>query len=345
MLGGDTVSGKTYAWFRRAKAEYDRCIRDNVPKDQWPKFFVLDTDDTCPKFMADGDEFDYLYYENGGNIYPYPAFSWEECAASAMKIHQTAKKGDFIVCDVINRVYEYACEAIAAHEGIDITNVLMRKKGFGAFNPDQWLKVRNLFDSIVNLWIYHNQANLILVTHIKEMLDVKDRERQELLLTFDVIGFKPEGAPKLPAKMDTIVFLWASHKIPRDDGGRRQGKAYSVRYLTVLKDRGIVGFQQIIYDMDFHLGLAEVRQMQREARVERARTGESPNLTGTEGQALLDEQVAIVAERAFDKTGLDGVETEDGESVNTTTGEIGFGTDFNSDDEPLATNPFDAGEA
>ena len=305
---------------------------DGALLDDAPKFYYIDTDDTCPAFLSDGCEFDYLYYENGGNVYPYPAFEWNGVALAVKDAYDRHKGGDFIVLDRVNDVYEYACTKIADMRGINITDTAVarqmgeRKQGFGAFTPDDWVNARRVFNSVADLILKHSDAHAIFTCAIKEIIPVAGRERQDVLLTFDNLGFKPDGAPRLPAMMETICFLWAARKMPKDERGKSTGANYTARYITLLKDRGVTG--DIVtenYDKDFHLGLQELRRKERERRAKLDENHVSPNVLGKNAAKLVKEKLEEISARAYDQTGVDEVDNTDTE-VQSTEGDMDAAT-------------------
>jgi len=261
LLLGDTVSGKSYAYMRLAAQEYQDAI-DHGRKSK--RFFVLDTDDTMPSFLNAGDEFDYLYCENGGNVYPYPAASWDELRDAYATIRAQAEPGDWIVFDLASRIYEMAQVLVARVKGIDLNDSTIQRaidgKGFGGFDASAWTLVTTTFESIVKDAILNTRANILCLQHITEIIDVAGREgKREQMTLFDAIGLKPQGAPRLAGLVDTIVMVWAIRQVNRGERGVRTS-AKTVRTLAVMKDRGRDLFIKAEYDRDVFIMLNELRR-------------------------------------------------------------------------------------
>jgi hypothetical protein len=295
MIAGDSVSGKSYAVARKARAAFEYAQQtDTTP----PKFFWHDTDDTLPTFLNPGDEFEDLLYSNGGNIYPYPAFNWDDAAAAYKAIHAQATGNDWIVIDVLNRLYDWAQLKVAQLYHIDIDDTFaqraLSKQGFGAFNADQWQLVVRIFESIINPAVFATHANLVVLSHLTEMSQTTQRpERRELMLLFDALGFKPRGAPKVPSMMDTVMILWAVRRVPRDENNRRIGSGETVRNITLLKDRGRDAREDLIYDRDAIDALFAFRKTKHE----------SHNVTDPKLAAeIMAHAEAVVASRSADLT-------------------------------------------
>jgi len=180
QLCGDANSGKTYAYLRLARKKLEDA-RTNGREPE--KFFVVDTDDTMPAFLNEGCEFSDLYYENGGNVYPYPAFSWDEAGATIGTICREAKEGDWVIVDVINRLYDQAQRRVAEQKGIVVTDAAFARglnhSGFGAFGADEWNLVTLIFNATVGRLLQNGNVNVIFVQHTTEV-QPHTRERRDI---------------------------------------------------------------------------------------------------------------------------------------------------------------------
>lgn len=295
LLGGDTVAGKSYAWLRRCKQDYDRTVNTGQ---RMPVWFVLDTDDSMPSALGEGEEFEQLYYEVGGPIKPYPAFNWDDSAAAVGTILKEAQRGDWIVVDLVNRLYDQAQGKIAKLRGKSLVNEKvdrsLRKQGFGAFNSDDWGMVTQIFDNVIDQLMYQTEANLIFVSHITDVVNAKNRaEKREVMVLFDQLGMKTRGAPKLPGMVDTIVVLWAVKKFIKDDRGKVLD-AKIVRYATTLKDRGREAYSEDIFGQDFFDVFYESRR--------RRNNPTTTVLDPDEAAALTQEARETIAAREADFT-------------------------------------------
>lgn len=240
MLLGDTVSGKTYAELKLAERKMNEAIAEEKPV---PKFYVIDTDDALSTMLGPGCEFEHLYFDNGGNVYPYTCFSYDEIREALGSIIKNEKplRHDWVCIDVINRVYERAQDLVASVRNKNLDDAAFQRmregKGFGAFEPNDWNLVNRAYNTIQNTLAFQMQANILLCCHIKPIIDVEGWERRENLALFDAIGMRPEGSSRAVGTMDTAIAIWAK-RIIRREGNRRVGQAQTVRYMWVAKDRG-----------------------------------------------------------------------------------------------------------
>jgi len=259
QLCGDANSGKTYAYLRLARKKLEDA-RTNGREPE--KFFVVDTDDTMPAFLNEGCEFSDLYYENGGNVYPYPAFSWDEAGATIGTICREAKEGDWVIVDVINRLYDQAQRRVAEQKGIVVTDAAFARglnhSGFGAFGADEWNLVTLIFNATVGRLLQNGNVNVIFVQHTTEV-QPHTRERREIFALFDQLGLKPKGAPTIAGAVATVVFLWVIRPVELNERGKRVS-AKTVRWFTVLKDRGKMTYASEVYDRDFYDNLQSIRR-------------------------------------------------------------------------------------
>lgn len=240
MLLGDTVSGKTYAELKLAERKRAEAITTDKPI---PKFYIIDTDDALSTMLGPDCEFEHLYFENGGNVYPYTAFTYDEIrdALGSIIKNEKPQRHDWVCVDVINRVYERAQDLVAQVRGKNLDDQAFQRmregKGFGAFEPNDWNLVNRAYFTFQNTLAFQMQANILLCCHIKPIIDVEGWERRENLALFDAIGMRPEGSARTVGTMDTAIAIWAK-RIIRREGSRRTGTASTVRYMWVAKDRG-----------------------------------------------------------------------------------------------------------
>lgn len=259
LLAGDTNAGKSYTYMRMAQLEFERAKAEGtVPAN----FYIIDTDNTTPTFLSPGFEFEQLYFGNGGNVFPYSSNDWETTAASFADIYGKAKVGDWIVFDVINRMYDQAQTLVAESMGISSVQQAAfdrasTKAGFGAFGTDGWMQVRRVHDAVMNKAVYQSPANLLCVSHVAETVD--SREKREVLFAFDSIGMKPAGSPRVPGMLNSIIMLWNELKITRGEKNRRTG-AEQLRHLTVVKDRGRTCNVDRVYEGDAWTEFLAIRQ-------------------------------------------------------------------------------------
>lgn len=233
LLAGDTNSGKTFAYYQIAQDHFER--------ETGVTFWVIDTDDTSPTFMAPGFSFEHLYFENGGNIKPFYAPDWQTIARIGNHIIQNIKPGDYIICDLASSAYSYAQEFVANLKGLNIDDEMVRRMGvvpgtrrlgFGAFDGDTWGLVSRTFEATMRPLINSPKANFIGLAHVTDMQTSAGRETREPILLFDQLGMKPSGVGKMVKMVNTCVVLWSVRPL-----NERKESGEIVRYMTVVKDR------------------------------------------------------------------------------------------------------------
>jgi hypothetical protein len=294
QIVGDSTSGKSYAWLRKCLAMF------HEKGAACPKWHVLDTEDGLPKMIGPGCEFEELAYTNGGPVYPYPCFDWEEFAGSVGEIIRTVHRDDWVVVDVVGRAYDYAQQRVAAARGLVLTDQAfaraMADKGFGAFEGKDWVAVNMIFDPVLQRLAYNN-FNIVFISHLADMTDIPGRQdKREIMLLFDQARIKPRGAPKVPGMVDTVVILYSFVPVVRNESKKRIIKP-TVRKFIVVKDRGAVTWRDEVYDRDFFDKLEDTR----------GTSGDNHNLAD-EGAARTAESQAksdLAGEEAEDDAGSD----------------------------------------
>lgn len=233
LLAGDTNSGKTYAYFAIAQDHFER--------ETGAKFWLIDTDDTAPTYLADGYSFSHLYFENGGNVYPFFAPDWQTVARAGNTIISQATAGDWIIVDLASSAYAYAQEMIANLKGLNLDDEVVRRMGvtpgtrrlgFGAFDGDTWGLVTRTYEATMRPLINNPRTNFIGLSHVTDMQTTAGRETREPILLFDQLGMKPSGIGKLAKMVNTIAVLWSVRPLDQE---KRSGEI--ARKMTVVKDR------------------------------------------------------------------------------------------------------------
>ena len=266
LVAGDANVGKGFAVLSIANDAFNDEANhsDGKYRDQAPKFYILDTDDGMSPMLEPGAEFEHLYFDNGGNVYPFVVRNWMDAAMAWHTIMEAGKKGDWIVVDPINRLYEFTQSAIADLKNIDIAQETvsrqLRNQGFGAFDGNTWNAVTRLFTTIFGDGAFEMKPHFLATCHIRDNVD--NRMKRDRLVMFDEVGFEPTVPPKVPGAMDTIVFLWAHRQIPRNPNGRRIDgvSAKTVRYLEAVKNRGLWIHERRVMDRDFYPLLLDMRK-------------------------------------------------------------------------------------
>jgi hypothetical protein len=262
LLMADPNAGKSYVYMRMAAIEYAKesnwADEGDTRKYTGPRFWVFDFDDTAPTFMEDGEEFDYLYFERGGNVYPFPCDDWEMTVMGFNYMRSYWRRGDYIVFDVINRLYEMSQELIAGVSGVNIDEQtvarIMRGRGFGAFEPNQWNAVARSFLSVYKR-CEDSPCHILALSHMTEI--VRARDKRTILSQFDQLGMRPQAPKQAIQDANTIIALWVMRDI--EDKRKANSSATTVRYMTVLKDRGKPCYYTKPYDFDMYEQLKRER--------------------------------------------------------------------------------------
>tara|TARA_Y100000310_G_scaffold253045_1_gene259835 strand:+ start:1037 stop:1894 length:858 start_codon:yes stop_codon:yes gene_type:complete len=209
-----------------------------------PNFYVIDTDDTCPTAIGPGEEFEYLSWENGGPIIPLPCEDWQETASQAKYALEEAKEGDWIIVDVMNRVYDFAQLEIGDRKDINIDDATVTRglngQGFGAFEGNVWNLVSRVHDSVFNRLMFSTPAHVLMLAHITDIV-VERGEKRERMVMFENVGVRPRGRGVVAEIAQTVVIIWTTQDVPMDGGKRKKRGSHQSktdRHIYVTKDRG-----------------------------------------------------------------------------------------------------------
>lgn len=261
QLCGDSNSGKTFAWM----SEMVRRFAERIQDPDAPPFrvYCIDTDNTMPVMLTEGGEFHGMYIDDGGPISVYPCDNWADVVGSTRTFIDKVKEDDFIIVDVANQAYDMCVAEVARVQGIDPQSETFRRiqnnQGFGAFDSNIWNAVTVLFDGWTRR-LMMSPAHVIFVQHLTDY--VTERSNREVILAFDQIGVKPQGAKKIFRIVNTSIFLYTIRQIPKDERGRRLKDASTkiVRKMDIVKDRGRLTYASREYDTLFWNVLKEVRE-------------------------------------------------------------------------------------
>ena len=230
LLCGDSFSGKSFAWIQLAQKLYEE--DKNRPDPQKRRVFVLDTNESATKFLGDGREFAHLYHANGGNVYVFQCTDYEKSAGGIHYIFRmkvSLRASDWIVVDVANDWDDQSQDHIAQIEGARLDD-LRAQKAFGGFEPQQWNSVKRQHDALINALLKRCKSNLLMLSHIKPIVDHYNRN-QVIKALFDDIGMKPQTRDYVYKQLDTVMFVWSrSIKV--------NNKNFVRRYMHIRKDRG-----------------------------------------------------------------------------------------------------------
>ncbi len=234
LLAGDTNSGKSYAYMQVAQRHFEQ----GLPT----KFWILDTDDTAPTFLAEGYEFEHLYFENGGNCYPFYSGDWPTLVKAANHVVRESSRDDWVILDLASSAYALAQYYIADLKGLNLNDEVARrlglstsgkKLGFGAFDSDTWALVTRTYEATMRPLVNSPKLNFIGLAHVTDMMTKAGRETREPILLFDQLGMKPTGVGKLVKMVNTAIVLWSVRPMDQD----RNSSPTISRFMTVVKDR------------------------------------------------------------------------------------------------------------
>lgn len=258
LLAGDSYSGKSFAYFSLADHLRNEALKN---EQRVPNFYIIDTNDTAPKMIGPGGEFEHLNFEDGGNVFPYPVFGWEDYIGSMRDIRDRLQMGDWIVVDLGSDLYKLIQQFLAKSQGKVLSDeVFNKQKGkIAGFESSDWNIITSTFEPEINAILNNRLANSIIVTHLADMIDVPGRNRRETMLFFDHVGIKPSGPQMFYQKPDTVIFLYA---IRPKTGDTRS----TYRQMQILKDRGLPQGERMLYDRLFFVQLQEYRERMRQNR-------------------------------------------------------------------------------
>lgn len=289
LLAGDSATGKSHAYLTKARAEMRKA---KAAGKRPPAFWVIDTNDTLPKFLSPGCEFEDLAFDAGGNVYPFPCFNWEDITKSWNYIRDKGAQDDWLIIDLASQAYDHAQYRVAEARGKILDEEAFQRaiqnKGFGAFDASDWGAIKQIYEGFINSAFNNARFNVIAVSHLKDIVDVEGRNKREGLVLFDDIGLAPKGPQILYQLPDTVLLLYAYRIIPRDNRGRRlAGNEKTARFMNVVKDRGIPVKARYAYDSDLFDTMEDIR----EAFAEKRRQGEQFNVAAADAEEALAANV------------------------------------------------------
>lgn len=195
MIYGDTKVGKTWAWLSIARM-YQQTKTPGT-------FYCIDSDETMDR---------YLFAEDLPNVKVWDATQYTEYLTAVDEILPAAKKGDWIICDMADRIYEaayaYALEQSAqkrigeARLEKDAERYEAGKWGnqyaLKSFEDTPWQTIRELHHDVVKpLVLKRTPAHLFLVCEAKAVWS-GGKPTDEVV---------PAGQKDLQHKMSTILRL------------------------------------------------------------------------------------------------------------------------------------------
>ena len=254
LLAGDSNTGKSFGWVQIAQTMFE----EDADKDEKRKVIVVDTDGTTPTFLGPGEDFEYLYHANGGNVFPLQAQEFELSVRAVGYIMQQAKPNDWVAVDLVTRWNDQAQLHVAKEHGISLDDMWMKRavneEGFGAFNPGQWNQVKRAHDILLSRLDRNIHSNLLYLSHINEYADY--HADRQVKATFDHLKMRPDARPSVYKAVNTVLILWTEVMTSGSGTNKRNIRN---RLLHVLKDRGQPYEITEDYDRNFYTKLQEIR--------------------------------------------------------------------------------------
>ena len=292
LLCGESLAGKSWAWVQIAQEMFEQ--DESRPKAQRRRLFLIDTEDSAQKFLGEDEAFEHLYFENDGNVYPYPSPTFGDSASAVHTVLQQANRpSDWVVIDVVNRWNEQAQQFVAMSQNGDLDNLwwarALEGKGFGAFDTNKWNSAKRAHDALLTPLIYQCPANVLFLTHINQY--VAFREKTPIRSIFDWVDAKPEARDSVSKLADTIIFVWGQPVTVNE----QTGQTIIHRQLCVAKDRSQPYAILEDYDMNFLTKLREIRaagKMPENATPEIIAALQAKRQAELEAAAKLEEETA-----------------------------------------------------
>jgi len=204
---GPPGSGKSHQWLLLAR---------------WLKptgavFRIIDTDDAIARMLA--EEFPDLNAENGGNVYLYPVFDWQEYVNAKNIVLKESEDNDWVVVDMADNAWK-AVQGYFIQEVFktDIADYFLKArielaaagdknaKGKAARNLQpmkgwiDWPVINRIYDSFMLPLVYRNRAHLYMTAKASTISTEDDKETRNIYGPF---GVRPSGQKDLAHQVHT----------------------------------------------------------------------------------------------------------------------------------------------
>lgn len=231
LIYGSFKTGKSFNWLDIARTYEDT----GTPG----KFYVIDTDFGAGKLIGEG--YDYLLYDEDENpdgiIHVYNPLDFQEILTASKDIYRTAKKGDWIVVDMINYLWSEAQDYYIRNVfGEDPENYFlqMRKevkaaggkdaRSFGGQEGTDWGFITKIYNQAEYPLTMKSAANIISIAEERK-IDVNRGGTPAKVKQFKKAGgMEPVGQKGIAHRHDTVL--------------RMTKRANGQRQLTMAGDRG-----------------------------------------------------------------------------------------------------------
>ena len=228
LIYGSFKTGKSFNWLDIARAYHEA--------GNTGKFYVIDTDFGAEKLLGEG--YDYLL--DDGMVKVYNPVDFREILDASKEIYRTAKRGDWIVIDMLNYLWEEAQEFYIRNVfGEDPENYFLQmrkevteKKGkdsrsFGGQEGTDWGFITKIYKQAEFPLTMKSAANVISITEERK-IDPNRGDSPEKVKQFKSVGgMAPTGQKGIGHRHDTVL--------------RMSKRANGQRQLTMAGDRGREG--------------------------------------------------------------------------------------------------------
>ena len=234
LVYGTQKLGKSTCWFDIADTYYQTASgHAQLTGDGLPHFYVIDTDFGTDKMLDEG----FQHIEDAGMLTVFNPRTFEDLQRAGKKIERRAKRGDWIVIDMMHYAWSAAQDYYSIHVyGQDPVDYMieMRKqvvankhdgRSFGGHDGTNW----NFISKIYKAWEFplttFTVANVFGVTSETKLDPNRGAPTSEIKRYKHVGSMKPEGQKGIGHRMDTVL--------------RMTQRANGQRQLTMAGERGI----------------------------------------------------------------------------------------------------------
>lgn len=226
LIYGSFKTGKSSIWLDIARAHYEAGNKS--------KFYIIDTDFGAERLLD--EEYGHLYAP-GGNIEIFNPLDFGEILDTSKKIYRMAKKGDWIVTDMLNYFWEEAQEFYIRNVfGEDPQNYFLKMRqevvakdgkdprSFGGQEGTDWNFISKIYHQAERPLTMKSAANIISICEERK-IDANRGDSTEKVKQFKGAGgMAPKGQKGIGHRHDTLL--------------RMTMRANGQRQLTMAGDRG-----------------------------------------------------------------------------------------------------------
>lgn len=226
LVYGSFKLGKSFCWLDIANTYHQS-------GNEKPHFYVVDTDFGVPKMLDEG----FGHLEDAGMLTVYSTLDFDELMKATKEIHRKAKKGDWIVLDMLSYGWTEAQRFYTQGVfGDDPENYFLQmrkevvakggkdKRSYGGYEGTDWNFISKLYREWEFPLTMKSPANVFAVTEERK-LDANRGDSPDKVKAYkNVGGMAPVGQKGIGHRFDTIL--------------RMSKRANGQRQLTMAGDRG-----------------------------------------------------------------------------------------------------------